>query len=143
MTTQRARPQGVTAADCEPRRACVAQTQHGEPCRSFALPEGTLCAVHDPARRERVQAARSKGGQMRAIQGRRRKLDTAQELLKFTSTVILDVLEGSVNLDVGRVVLYGVQVQRGVLETATLADRIDAIEQQVALQPRAARGGRW
>ena len=123
--------------------ACTATARSGQACRAFARPDRPFCQVHDPERAEHFKAASAKGGQMRAIQGRRRKLDTAQELLKFTSTVILDVLEGSINLDVGRVVLYGVQVQRGVLETATLADRIDAIEQQVALQPRAARGGRW
>ena len=124
-----------------PRHACQATTKSGAACRAFALPGRPFCLTHDPECREDATAARVKGAgvsnRLRSIEGRRRKLDSAPELVMFTSTVIQDLLSGSVTVDVGRAVLYGVSIQRSLLEASDLDTRLRALE--AAQPPNAAK----
>jgi hypothetical protein len=113
---------------------CSAASRSGEACRAFARPGRPFCQVHDPERADNFKAACAKGGQMTAIQGRRRKLDTPAELVKFTSNVILDVFEGQIDPGIARTLFYGVMVQGKLLETAEMADQLEALVQQVGLK---------
>jgi hypothetical protein len=123
-----------------PQQPCTARTKRGEPCRAFALPRRPTCAVHDPQRAAAVQAARSRGGQVRALQRRRRKLDTPRALVQFTGMLIHDVLDGSRDIDVVRCALYGLSLQRQLLEASDLEQRLAALEQ--AAEARGQQGGR-
>ena len=71
---------------------CRAQTKRGAACRSFALPDSTFCLSHDPERLVVVQEARARGGaaasKLRALEGRRAKLDTPTALVRFTGRLI-------------------------------------------------------
>ena len=55
---------------------------------------------------------------LRLLQGRRTKLDSPRALTRFLSDLMQDVLAGSVQPDVGRVVAYCISIQKSLLETA-------------------------
>ena len=120
------------SAASTPRHGCQATTKSGAACRAFALPGRPFCLTHDPERRADATAARVKGAgvsnRLRSIEGRRRKLDSAGELVTFTSTVIQDVLSGAVLPDVARVCLYGISIQKSLLEASDLDTRLRALE---------------
>lgn len=110
---------------------CVGETKAGAPCGAFALADG-YCFVHGPSRAKAVKQAQAKGskmaGQLRSIEGRRKTLDSAKALIKFTSDVVQDILAGTVSADVGRAVLYGTSVLRALVETGDHEKRIAALE---------------
>ncbi len=114
------------------RKTCRAVAKSGEPCRSFALAGSEFCLAHDPERVGQLRQSRAKGGakasQLRALRGRRAKLDTVGGLVRFTAGVIQDALAGTVAADVARVVLYGISIQRQLLEAGDLEKRIAALE---------------
>jgi hypothetical protein len=122
---------------------CQAVTKQGAPCRAFAV-ESAYCRTHDPAQAEAVRAQRQRGGaaasKLRALQGRRAKLDTPQRLLTFTSNVIHDVVEVRIHPDVARVALYGCSIARQLIEASDLEARLRALESQLAT---GGMRGRW
>lgn len=63
----------------------------------------------------------------------RRRIDSPKALLAFTSDVVIDTLELRLQADIARTVLYGCQIMRGVIETASFADRLEAIEQRLGV----------
>ena len=119
-------------AATSPQRQCSGTTDAGAPCKGFAQRDSAFCLAHDPDRRAAAQAARAKGGtvsnKLRSIEGRRRKLTTAPELVSFTSGIVQDLLSGSVTVDVGRAVLYGISIQKSLLEASDLDTRLRALE---------------
>lgn len=135
-------PGGTTAAHSRPKASCTAPTQRGGVCRAFALPGGARCAVHEPTRQAQVQAARAKGGQVKAIRGRRAKLDTVPALVKFTAGLIGDLLDGTRPLGVARVALYGISIQRQLVEASTIEARLAAVEARLAADGPPGRA-RW
>ena len=114
---------------------CRAQTKRGQPCAGFALTGGEHCLSHDPERAGALREARAKGGaaasKLRAIRGRRSRLDTVPALVGFTAGVIHDALEGRLTPDVARTVLYGLGLQRQLVESSDLERRIAALEARV------------
>jgi len=94
-----------------------------------------------------VRRARQKGGrvagQLRSIEGRRKKLDSAAELIAFTSGVVQDVLSGRVLPDVARACLYGISIQRQLIEASDLERRLDVLEQQRLPAPTQQGGRSW
>jgi hypothetical protein len=126
------------------KRACEAQTKRAAPCAAFALPGRPWCISHDPERHADMRAARAKGGaaasKLRALQGRRAKLDTPQRLLTFTSNLIHDVVEVRIHPDTARVALYGCSIARQLIEASDLEARLAALESQLAT---GGRRGRW
>lgn len=76
--------------------------------------------MHDPARRDEVAAARRRGGvsstKLRALKGKRRRLDTHSGLSIFLNNVIHDVLEGKLDGDTAKVVIYGCSLMRQLNE---------------------------
>jgi hypothetical protein len=82
-----------------------------------------------------AQAARSRGAvssnKLRALEGRRAKLDTPAALVGFTGKLIQELLDGTTPVDVGRAVLYGIGIQRQLVESSELERRIAAIEQRL------------
>jgi hypothetical protein len=114
------------------RRPCTATTTQGRACRAFAPDGGDLCRVHDPSRAEEVQAARSKGGKLCALRGRRLKLESPSTLAKFLSTLAQDCLTGTVEPDVTRAVVYTCATLRQVVETSELEKRLASLEQRLA-----------
>ena len=105
---------------------CGAQTKAGGTCRAFVPPGREACVSHDPTMAAMVNAARMKGGtaaaKLRLLQGRRLRLDTPAALAKFMSNVIQDVMAGTLDIDVAKVVVYAVSVQRQVVEYAEKAE---------------------
>ncbi len=112
---------------------CQAITKSGGRCRAFALASG-YCYGHDPAREAERQAARSKGGQMsgklRLLRGKRAKLRTVAALVRFTEGVIQDVYHGQLEVEVARVTLYGLSIQRQMVELGELERRVSALEER-------------
>src|SRR5438105_716274 len=134
MSTPRGSAAAPSGGAAHAQQPCQAQTKRGTPCRSFALPAGDYCLAHDPERAGAVRAARAKGGaaasKVRSLQGRRAKLATVPELVRFTSGVIQDVLAGDVAPEVARAVLYGLSLQRQLVETSDLERRLRALEER-------------
>ena len=123
---------------------CAATTQRGTACRGIVPLGRSYCLVHDPERAVAVREARAKGGaaasKLRALKARRPRLDTAAGLIRFNAGVIADTLEGRLLPDVARAVLYGMSIQRQLVEAGDLEKRLAALEEQAA--PMAPRGGR-
>src|SRR5215213_213341 len=108
------------------RPPCGAATKRG-PCGAFALPSGR-CWSHAPERADERHQARVRGGKVRALQSKQPRFDTPKALVQFTGLVLSGVLSGRIAPDVGRVVLYGVNTQRALLETSDLVARLEALE---------------
>ena len=127
------------------QQTCAATTHQGQPCRSALVGESGYCRAHDPARQVEVQAARRRGGataaKLRALEGRRSKLDTPAALVRFVGTLVQDVVSGTVEPDVARVALYGCSIQRQLLETSDLEARLSELE--AAAEHPAQRPGKW
>jgi hypothetical protein len=126
------------AAATSPQRAaappgggCRGTTKAGAPCRGIAQANG-WCLMHDPARRDDARAAQASGATARnklvAIHGRRQNLDSVPALVRFTSGVVLDVVDGTLSPDIARVALYGASIQRQLLEASDLEARLRALE---------------
>ena len=103
--------------------------------------------AHDPERVAQVRSARAKGGvaagKIRALKGRRSRLDTVPALVRFTAAVIQGVIVGALHADVARVALYGVSIQRQLVETADLERRIAELEARTAAAEQHAERRRW
>ena len=143
------RSESVAESVAAAQLQCVARTKKGAPCRSFVPAGRTLCLAHDPDRQSAVREARAKGGakasKIRAIRGRRSKLATAGELLKFTAGVIQEAREGAIAPDVARAVLYGISIQRQLIEASDLEQRLAELEDRVTSvhSNPTERGTRW
>lgn len=118
---------------------CQAATKHGAPCAAFALPGRPWCITHDPERQADVRAARSRGGatasKLRALEGRRARLETPAQLLRFTGKLIHDVVDGVLDPKVAGTAFYGISIARqlaDVTERAAVADRLAALEREGA-----------
>jgi len=125
------------------RSICQGMRKDGAPCKAPALSDSALCWVHDPRQAEAAARARaagaSKGGTLRALNGRRRRLDTAAALVTFTAAVVQDVLAGTVEPDVARAVLYGISIQRQLVEVAELERKLTDLERQYGTRRRVTR----
>ena len=64
-----------------------------------------------------------RANQLRAIQGRRPRIDNVPGLVRFTGGIVQDVLDGQVPVDVGRTALYGVSVLLCLVELSDLEQR--------------------
>jgi hypothetical protein len=118
-------------------------TKAGQACQAFVLPGRGWCWAHDPANAERAQAARTKGAimanKLRALEGRRSRLDSPAALARFAATVLWDVADGKMLPEVGRCIFYGLNVQRAILESSDLERRLEQLEQRLATE----KGKRW
>lgn len=92
--------------------------------------------MHDPARAAAVAAARARGGtvaaKLKILQGKRARLDSQHALVRFVSDVVQDTLAGTVEPDVARVVLYGISIQRALIEASGLEKRLAEVERLLA-----------
>jgi hypothetical protein len=99
--------------------------------------------MHDPEKAAAIAAARARGGtvaaKLRILQGKRARLDTAQALVKFTAGVVQDTLAGTVEPDVARAVLYGISIQKSLVEVADLERQVAELERQYGKRGRAPR----
>jgi hypothetical protein len=99
--------------------------------------------MHDPEKAAAIAAARARGGtvaaKLRILQGKRARLDTAQALVKFTAGVVQDTLAGTVEPDVARAVLYGISIQKSLVEVADLERQVADLERRYGARRRAAR----
>jgi hypothetical protein len=125
---------GDTAAHRTTKVPCTAQTRHGEACRAFARPGRPFCQTHDPERREAFHQACSKGGTLRALQGKRANLRTMGDLVKFNARIIGDVLEGTMAADVARTLVYALTLQHRLVEGGSLEERLAALEERLAVR---------
>jgi hypothetical protein len=114
------------------KRPCGATTERGQ-CRAFALPSGR-CWNHDSERADERHQARAKGGKVRALQSKHPRLDDAKGLVKFTALILGGVLSGRIAPDVGRTLFYGLNIQRALIESSDLEQRLAALEAAVGQQ---------
>jgi hypothetical protein len=123
---------GVSKLERTTQQVCSAQTRQGAPCRSFALPGGSLCIAHDPEQTDAVRAARAKGGahasKLRALRSKRARLNSTDALVRFTDNVIQDAYYERIDPNLARALLYGVTIQGRLLETNNLERRVAALE---------------
>ena len=86
----------------------------------------------DPAA---AAAARSRGatkaGKLRALRGKRRRLDTHSGLAHFVTSLVYDVVEGRQDPDVARTALYGCSILRQLAEH-TFERRLAEVERLLA-----------
>lgn len=124
---------------------CEATRNDGEPCRAPALPRSSQCWAHDPAHAEAAREARArgaaKGNRARALRAGQPRMDDVQGLVKFTALVVTGVLSQRIPVDVGRCVLYGVGIQKSLIEVSDLERRLSVLEEHLvdAGQRRMAR----
>jgi len=106
---------------------CGFEKASGGECMAFALPSGR-CWNHDPARAEERHRARASGGQIKALKNRQPKFDTPKALIGFTGLILGGVLAGRIAPDIGRCVLYGINIQKSLIESSDLEKRLEALE---------------
>jgi hypothetical protein len=98
-----------------------------------------LCWIHDPDQTEATAQARaagaSKGAKVKALKGRRRRLDTHEGLAAFLSGIIHDVAEAKLDAEIARTVIYGCAVMRHLAEHG-LERRLAEVERQLAVAVR-------
>jgi hypothetical protein len=96
------------------------------------MPGGTLCWLHDPERADEAKVARATGARnankLRALQGRRRRLTTPAALLAFVDTLIWDAIDGKYDPRLVNAVVGAVNVQRALIESSDLEQRLAALE---------------
>jgi hypothetical protein len=127
------------------RPPCGAELDRGRTCRAFALDSGR-CWNHDPARTDERHRARSRGGKLRALQGRRRRLTTPAALLAFVDSLIWDAIAGKYDPKLVNAVVGAVNTQRALIEVGGLQERLEALEALVKdwpVPPAEQRRGRW
>jgi hypothetical protein len=107
------------------RPICQADRKDGQPCRAPALASGQ-CWAHDPSRAEIAARARAegaaKGGRLRAIHGRRKRLDTPAAVVAFLSGLVYDVAEGRREAEIAKTLAYALNVQLKALDLARHSD---------------------
>ena len=120
------------------RPPCEGVTKAGSACRSFVAVGDLYCFPHNPSNAERMQQARaagaSKGGKVRALKSHQPRFDTPKALIRFTGLILGGVLSGRIAPDVGRCVLYGINTQRQLIESADVERRLAALEAQLQQQ---------
>jgi len=122
---------------------CGFEKASGGECRAFALPSGR-CWNHDPARADERHRARARGGTIKALKNRQPRFDSPKALVQFAGLILGGVLAARIPPDVGRVVLYGISIQRQLIEASDIEQRLAAVEAQ--LPPTGAQrrsGGHW
>jgi hypothetical protein len=121
-------------------QGCRAPTVHGSPCRGFLLPGRDVCLSHAEDLADKIRLARARGGtaaaKVRALQGRRLRLDSAEALLRFNANLCQDTLSGAVDPGVSKAVSYALANQLKLLETHELEQRLRALEDAQRQQPR-------
>jgi hypothetical protein len=109
------------------------------------LPGRDVCVMHAPDMAEKVAAARMRGGaaaaKLRVLTGRRLRLDTSAAVVRFAGGLVQDVLAGTVDPDVARTVLYGLNVQLKGIELTEASEGRKLLHQveQLAQRARQAR----
>jgi hypothetical protein len=122
------------------RPACSGTCKDGRACRAPALSDSGLCWAHDPRHAEQAVKARaegaSRGGKIRALQGRRRRLTTPAALIEFVNSLIWDAIDGKHEPKLVNAVVGAVNAQRALLEQADLEQRLAALEAAAGAQRR-------
>ena len=114
---------------------CAATARRGVACRGIVPAGRSYCLAHDPERRDEVAEARRRGGErggkLKALHGRRRRLDTHAGLAQFITGLVYDVVEGRQDPDVARTALYGCSILRQLAEHG-LEKRLAEVERLLA-----------
>jgi hypothetical protein len=125
------------------RPTCDGTTKAGTRCASFVAVGRQWCFPHDPANAERMKQARaegaSKGGKVRAIQGRRRRLDSPSAVVAFLSNLVYDVAEGRQDADTAKTLSYALSVQLKAIDLSRQIDVEQALQEVRALVAEARR----
>jgi hypothetical protein len=120
---------------------CTATKRNGKPCTLSAVGQQGLCWAHDPKNAEKRRRGQSRGG-------RGKPTTEIRDLKKQLEDLAEDVLEGRV--DRGNAVVVNqilntrarlIGLERKVLETQELEERLAALEQTQSEQKGGSR--RW
>ena len=94
----------------------------------------------DAAKAEATAKARaagaSKGAKLKALHGRRRRLDSQAALGQFVTDLVYDVVEGKQDPDVARCALYGASILRQLAEHG-IERRLAEVERLLAMRRQA------
>jgi hypothetical protein len=122
------------------RADCSATTRAGQRCRAFALSGEPWCKTHHPDYVEERRAICAKGARLKAINGRRPRLDDAAGLLRFNADLVHRLLAGELETDVVRVVVNALNLQRQLIEAGDIERRLAELEARLrARQPATSR----
>lgn len=121
---------------------CVATTLRGAPCKAFPVAGSRFCLSHDAALASKISAARKLGGQRR----RRRaspapgsvRLRTAEDALALLERAACDADRSDNSAARSRLHVSIAALAVRIIDSTTLAARIEALERQG--EARAARG---
>jgi hypothetical protein len=123
----------VSTAKPGREQGCRAPTVSGRACRGFLLPGRDVCLSHAEDLADKLARARALGGsaaaKVRALQGKRLRLDSAGALLRFNANLAQDTLSGSVDPSVSKAVSYAIGNQLRLLEAGELERRLRALEE--------------
>lgn len=100
------------------RLDCQAVGKQGERCGGWALPGSRFCWAHAPEHEADRRAARAKGGRVKAIVGRQRRLRSAAAVVDFLSGLAHDLVDGTKDPEMVRAVAYVLSVQLRGIELA-------------------------
>jgi hypothetical protein len=128
---------------------CTAIKANGERCRGVAIEGSEWCYQHDPARSEERRRNASRGGKSGG-RGRGGSGEAA-EIRALLKDLTSGVLEHRVNTGVAAVVtqlanarIRLVEVERKLLETQELEERLAALEEAAGERQSSQKGGqRW
>jgi hypothetical protein len=117
---------------------CESTRKDGQPCQAPALVGNGHCFTHSPDHAEAASAARHRGlvngNKIKALKGCRPALNDMPGLVKFTAKVINDTYDLKLPYDVARTVLYGLSIQRQLIESGSVAERLEALEARLNTQ---------
>jgi hypothetical protein len=113
------------------KQACQGHKADGTPCGAAAQAGKRWCFMHDPTRQVAAAAARRAGGIARNKPAPAAPIDlsTPEAQRRAIEETIDRVRAGHESVNVGKLVLYGISIVRGITDMEELVARLEALEE--------------
>ncbi len=120
---------------------CTAIRPNGERCRATALPDRPQCFAHDPANRERANAARRAGGHNRSstVRAARRMPANLKDVAARLLVALEETYTGDLEPDRARAMASLAGAVCRVYEVGEVEQRIADLEARLEARPQQAR----
>ena len=129
-----------------PRQQCAGKNAQGKPCRAYSLTDSVFCLVHDnrPATIElRRRAAQEAGASQKLTLPvpddpkapellppvKPLELRRPRDVKRAVARVLGEIRTGTIGLDLGRTLLYGLGVQIQAIRDLETPERLEKLEQ--------------
>ena len=116
------------------RKACIARSETGRPCRAAPLRDRDFCIMHDPDQAEAMREARRLGGLRRkreaTVSGAYgiERFDTIDAARRLVEVATLDVLGLENSIPRARLLLQAAQTIQKLMEAGEMEERLQALE---------------